>query len=266
MQSLVLIDDAYGDMGHRRPTGPATGDRHLLPLGLVHKPSTGGAANGAATRHHKQAPPAGPSTLPPPPEGPPVMVLFPATFHLAIFFVPAPPATLVSTVMTILAILGAWGWGWGVVTTSGVATGIAAGFVVGLGVRSRPVEGWGYVALSVLGIALLGGRRASAALGVSLGLSTFWKNGWWLYLQPECGPVLFILSGMADVALGFLLSSLLQLHHTSPSPQPQEASQLSVVSQPDTVDTATDPAPPLQADMWSAVTPPGLAGLRGRRL
>ena len=64
---------------------------------------------------------------------------------------------------------------------------------------------------SVLGIALLGGGRASAALGVSLGLSTFWRSGWWLYLQPECGPVLFMLSGMADVAIGFLLSSLLQV-------------------------------------------------------
>lgn len=150
MQSLVLMDDSYGDMGHSRPTGPATGDRNLLPLGLVQKPSAGGAANGTA-RQHKQMPPAGPavdgcpSTLPPPPEGPPVMVLFPATLHLAIFFVPAPPATLVSAAMTLLAIPLLWGWG--VVSTAGAGSGIAAGFAVGLGVRSRPVGGWGYAAL-----------------------------------------------------------------------------------------------------------------------
>ena len=153
MQSLVLMDESYGGVGHSRPTGPATGDRHLLPLGLVQKPSAGGAANGTAPRQHKQTPPAPPavdgcpSTLPPPPEGPPVMVLFPATLHLAIFFVPAPPATLVSAVMTLLAILGAYVWGWGMVSTAGVASGMAAGFVVGLGVRSRPVGGWGYAAL-----------------------------------------------------------------------------------------------------------------------
>lgn len=157
MQSLVLVDDSYGDMGHNRPTGPATGDRHLLPLGLVQKPAAaGGAGNGtAAARRHKKTPPAGarpavdgcPSTLPPPPEGPPVMVLFPATLHLAIFFVPAPPATLVSAVMTLLAILGAWVWGWGVVSSAGAGPGIAAGFVVGLGVRSRPVGGWSYATL-----------------------------------------------------------------------------------------------------------------------
>lgn len=154
MQSLVLMDDSYGDMGHGRPTGPATGDRHLLPLGLVQKPPAGGgAANGTGARQHKQTPPARPavgscpSTLPPPPEGPPVIVLFPATLHLAIFFVPAPPATIFSAVLTLLAILGAWVWGWGVVSTAGAGSGIAAGFVIGLGVRSRPVGGWGYAAL-----------------------------------------------------------------------------------------------------------------------
>lgn len=75
------------------------------------------------------------------------MVLFPATLYLAIFFVPASPAILVSAVMTLLAILGAWVWGWGMVSTAGAGSGIAAGFVVGLGVRSRPVGGWGYAAL-----------------------------------------------------------------------------------------------------------------------
>lgn len=77
------------------------------------------------------------------------MVLFPATLHLAIFLVPAPPATIVSAVMTLVAILGAWGWGWGwgVVSAAGVGSGLAAGFLVGLGVRSRPVGGWGYATL-----------------------------------------------------------------------------------------------------------------------
>eukprot|EP00903_Cladosiphon_okamuranus_P009828 g9341.t1 len=278
MQSLVLMDDSYSDMGHGRPTGPATGDRHLLPLGLVQKPSAGGAANGAAPRHHKQTSPARPTvnrcpySLPPQPEGPPVMVLFPATLHLAIFFVPAQPATLASAVMTLLVILGEWVWGWGTVSTAGAGSGIAAGFVVGLGVRSWPVGGWGSTALLALGVALQGGGRASVALSVSLILSTFWRNGWWLYLQPQCGPVWFMLSGMvlpsgmADVSLGFLLSSLLQVHETPPSPQPKEASRRSVVPQPETHDSATHRAPPVQGDMWSAVTPPGLAGLRGRRL
>ena len=49
--------------------------------------------------------------------------------------------------MTLLAILGAYVWGWGAVSTAGVASGMAAVFVVGLGVRSRPVGGWGYAAL-----------------------------------------------------------------------------------------------------------------------
>lgn len=63
-----------------------------------------------------------------------------------------------------------------------------------------------------------------------------------------------------------VLCSIGQVHHPPPSPQPQEAPQLSVVTQPDTHDSATHRAPPVQADIWSAVTPPGLAGLRGRRL
>lgn len=167
MQSLVLMGDSYGDMDRSRPAGPAAGDRHLLPLGLVQKPSSGRAENGngtgtAAGRQHKQTPPARPaavggcpSALPPPPEGPPVMVLFPATLHLAIFFVPAPPATLVSAVMTLLAILGACVWGWGTVSTAGAGSGLAAGFVAGLGVRSRPVGGWGYASLVGCSIARL---------------------------------------------------------------------------------------------------------------
>lgn len=65
---------------------------------------------------------------------------------------------------------------------------------------------------SVAGIAILGGGGPSMGLAVTLALSTLWRHGWWLYLQPECGPVAFILSGTtADVALGFLLSSLIQV-------------------------------------------------------
>lgn len=64
----------------------------------------------------------------------------------------------------------------------------------------------------MLAIALLGRGKASLRFGMSLGLSTLWRHGWWLYIQPECAPVLFLLSGTtADVALGFLLTSLLQV-------------------------------------------------------
>lgn len=67
----------------------------------------------------------------------------------------------------------------------------------------------------MVGVALLGGGLASAALGAALALSTLWRHGWWLYLQPELAPVLFLLSRVtADVSLGFLLSSLLQVKAT----------------------------------------------------
>lgn len=63
----------------------------------------------------------------------------------------------------------------------------------------------------MLGVALLGGGMPSAVFALELVVSTFWRHGWWLYLQPEIAGVLLMLSGAtADVALGFLLSSLVQ--------------------------------------------------------
>ncbi|CAM9277466.1 unnamed protein product [Pylaiella littoralis] len=287
MQSLVLVDGPYDRLYGNGGGGPAKGDRTLLPLGLIPKPLAGGSTTAAAAaaaaaadpsqqgRQKKQSTARGgggecPSALPSPPEGPPIMVLFPATLHLAIFLAPPPRATIVSAIMSLLAMLGSWGWGWGLLSTAGVASGLAAGFAAGLGVRSRPVGGWSYAALSVLGIALLGGGKASIAFGVSLALSTLWRSGWWLYLQPECAPVLFMLSGTtADVALGFLLASLLQIHGT-PLKQQQESSS-HLVAQPQRPDNAAHQAPvsvsePQGASMWDAVTPPGIAGgARGSR-
>ncbi|CAM9244777.1 unnamed protein product [Ectocarpus sp. 12 AP-2014] len=285
MQSLVLVDD------YSRPAattaGPAKGDRSLLPLGLISKPpaaehGSGGNNNNnnntAAGRPQRPTgePPSDslyvraegcPSTLPPPPAGPPVMVLFPATLPLSIFLAPPPPATLASGVLTLLAILGSWGWGWGLVSAGGVGSGLAAGLAAGLGVRSRPVGGWGFTGLSALGTALLGGGKASLTFGMSLALSTLWRHGWWLYVQPECAPVLFLLSGTtADVALGFLLTSLIQIHRSpSPPPPPRSESQGSSRPQASAAAAHHQHASGSQADMWNAVTPPGLAGLRGRR-
>ncbi|CAM9439572.1 unnamed protein product [Ectocarpus fasciculatus] len=285
MQSLVLMDDYGRPASAAAAAGPARGDRNLLPLGLISKPPAAGQgtsgnnnnnAGGRPRRPTADEPPSGPlyvtaegcpSTLPPPPAGPPVMVLFPATLPLSIFLAPPPPATLASGVLTLLAILGSWGWGWGLVSAAGVGSGLAAGLAAGLGVRSRPVGGWGFTGLSVVGIALLGGGKASLTLGMSLGLSTLWRHGWWLYLQPECAPVLFLLSGTtADVALGFLLTSLLQIHR-SPSPPPPPRSEPQDPSRPQASAAAAHNQHPSgsQADMWNAVTPPGLAGLRGRR-
>lgn len=59
---------------------------------------------------------------------------------------------------------------------------------------------------------MLGGGWASLAFGAALTLSTLWRYGWWLYLNPECVPLLLGLSrSTADVALGFVLASLLQV-------------------------------------------------------
>lgn len=172
MRSLVLVDSSY-DYHHAGAGGdPAKGDQDLLPLGLIQKPSADGtktAIDPAQQRHQKQpsvaasetrpspTPPSAataavagdrpPSGLPSPPEGPPVMVLFPATLHLAMFFVPPPRATLVSAVMSLMVMLGSWGWGWGMLSTAGVGSGLAAGFAAGFGVRMRPVGGWSYAAL-----------------------------------------------------------------------------------------------------------------------
>lgn len=64
----------------------------------------------------------------------------------------------------------------------------------------------------MLGVALLGGGVSSLALGTALVLSTLWRHGWWLYLRPEFVPVVFLLCGTTlDVALGFLLSSVVQV-------------------------------------------------------
>lgn len=153
MQSLVLVEDSYGPLDHGgRAAGPAVGDRYLLPLGLVQKPpADSGGATSAGSRQKPAARPASPagwpSSLPSPPPGPPIMVLFPATLHLAVFLAPASPATLVSALLTVLAILGSWGLGWGFASGAGIGSGLAAGFAVGLGVRARPVGGWGYASL-----------------------------------------------------------------------------------------------------------------------
>ncbi|CAN0388231.1 unnamed protein product, partial [Hapterophycus canaliculatus] len=166
MESLMLVDD----FNHGRAAaaaGPAKGDPHLLPLGLVRKPSSGNAANTTAPARQPPAAAGGdgggggggqqvpvyltaegcPKTLPPPPAGPPVMVLFPATLHLSMFLVPPPPATLVSFALTLIAMVASLGSGWGVMSTAGVGMGIAAGFTAGVGVRARPVGGWTCTAL-----------------------------------------------------------------------------------------------------------------------
>lgn len=147
----MLVDDF--NYGSPAASGPAKGDPHLLPLGLIRKPASGSTTNTTAAA--RQAPSGGgpsapvyltaegcPKTLPPPPAGPPVMVLFPATLHLSMFLVPPPPATVASVALTLIAMMGSRVWGWGMISTAGVATGIAAGFTAGVGVRARPVGGW----------------------------------------------------------------------------------------------------------------------------
>lgn len=153
MQSLALV----GSINDRYPatatTGPAKSDANALPLGAVWaKPSRRRSSNDAAPAR----PPAAasnsavdgcPSTLPPPPPGPPVMVLFPATLSLATFFAPPSAVALASGVLSLLALLGSWGWGWGLVSSAGVASGVSAGVAAGLGVRLRPLGGWGGVTM-----------------------------------------------------------------------------------------------------------------------
>lgn len=73
----------------------------------------------------------------------------------------------------------------------------------------------------MLGVALLGGGLPSAIFAAELTFSTFWRHGWWLYLQPECAVVLFMLGTTADVALGFLLSSLVQARTPVCRPTPK---------------------------------------------
>lgn len=67
---------------------------------------------------------------------------------------------------------------------------------------------------SSLAVALLGGGRLSVALGCALAISTLWMHGWWLFLQPEIAPLMFFVCGVTmDVALGFLLASLVQVQY-----------------------------------------------------
>lgn len=155
MQSLALL----GGFGASDPrVGPAKADQSALPLGMIWAKSThGGPSNGAAstrpaavaapTRPPLPTPGGCPPQLPPPPAGPPVLVLFPATLHLAVFFSPPPLGTLAAVVLALMGLFGSWAWGWGLVSTAGIFSGLVAGFVVGLGVRARPVEGWGCISL-----------------------------------------------------------------------------------------------------------------------
>lgn len=84
----------------------------------------------------------------------------------------------------------------------------------------------------MVGVALLGGGISSLALGVALLMSTIWKNGWWLYLQPEVAPLVFLAMGSTmDVALGFLVSSLIKVkthmrYIWSPSTRMHAATQM----------------------------------------
>ncbi|CAM9399064.1 unnamed protein product [Scytosiphon promiscuus] len=276
MESLMLVDDF--NYGHTAgaAAGPAKGDPNLLPLGLIRTPPPGTTTTAAPARQAPSAAPAAPvfltaagcpKTLPPPPAGPPVMVLFPATLHLSMFLVPPPPATLASVALTLISIPGAWRRNFSLNSIYCPGRSIPhPSYTYRLTTKQQP---YSFPPLSskksVLGIAILGEQWASLAFAAALALSTLWRHGWWLYMHPECAPVLFILAGStADIALGFVLSSLLQIYRSPPPEQQQPDSQ----SQPlaDAAPVASQQGAPglgQQAGMWDAVTPPGL---RTRRM
>lgn len=150
MDSLALVEGSSGGFERR---GLARSDPKALPLGAVLAKSsyTSGGRGGAgrAPPPPKTLPIAEgcPMELPPPPSGPPILVLFPTTRHLALSLAVPPQTTILSGTLMLLTLLCSWVWGWELVSTAGLASGLTAGLVVGLGVRFWPVGIWGGNAL-----------------------------------------------------------------------------------------------------------------------
>ncbi|CAM9528147.1 unnamed protein product [Ascophyllum nodosum] len=274
MESLALVDFSSGGSERR---GLARSDPNMLPLGAVlGTSSAGGSASGGAGA---PAPrplliAGGRPKLPPPPRGQPLMVLLPETRHVALFLVPTAYLTLLSGALMLLALLGSSAWGWGLASPSGLASGVTAGVAVGLWVRSWPVGGWTSMALAtnlrlsllprinqmVLGFGVLGGGWPSVGLGIALGLATLWQHGWWLYLHPECAPLLALVGTTVDVSLGILLASVFQVHLTPKTP-PTTTGPSSL--QPP-ANEAVPRTPRGLGAQWTPVTPPGMVGSRSR--
>lgn len=150
MDPLALVEGPSGGFERR---GLARSDPKALPLGAVVAKSsdTSGGQSGAGKA--PQPPQALSITerclieLPPPPSDPPILVLFPTTLHLALALAVPPHTTILSGTLMLLTVLCSWVWGWELVSTAGLASGLTAGLVVGLGVRFWPVGIWGGNAL-----------------------------------------------------------------------------------------------------------------------
>lgn len=150
MDSLALVEGPNGGFERR---GLARSDPKALPLGAVVSKSSD-TSGGQAGAGKAPRPPQTfsitegcPIELPPPPSDPPILVLFPTTLHLALSLAVPPHTTILSGTLMLLTLLCSWVWGWELVSTAGLASGLTAGLVVGLGVRFWPVGIWGGNAL-----------------------------------------------------------------------------------------------------------------------
>lgn len=149
MQSLELADlDGRGT----RSRGPARGYDNVLPLGAVRRDSlTNGGGHGkeaAVMSINGDIPGSGPLR---PPPGPPAMVVFPSTLHLAIFAVPSRPALVAIALLTCGSLPTLFGKSQlleaSLRTNAGAGSGFFAGLMAGIGVRSRPAGLRGCLAL-----------------------------------------------------------------------------------------------------------------------